>query len=413
VAPDSNLYFDLATGLLDRRVFGNQGLYEREIERVFGRCWLVLAPESWVSKPDDFITTSMGEDPVLLWRGDDGELRAFVNLCIGGQGRVTAALQDNRSVLVCPCHQWTYASDGHLAEAPHAGLMQLERLAVYKGLVFACFDPSTPSLEDYLGDFAFYLDMLLDRRDGGVEAWGNPPVRWSVDANWKLPVEAFAGDTYREAVLRARGRTIPGAPLHLTPQDGWQITAGMGSIVVASNSNLYELPEAVRAYEEANREETEHRLGPVRSETVFPIAGALFPNLVVDWMTRSIHAWQPRGLEETEVHTYCIVDRVAPLEVKEALRSATRLHYGPSGLRSLDDAGPWTEITRMSGRKSAQNDRLSLQMGLGRERFHEDLPGRVSQLQSEMNQRYFYARWQQLLDRDSWDDIEINTIFEA
>ena len=44
---------------------------------------------------------------------------------------------------------------------------------------------------------------------------------------------------------------------------------------------------------------------------------------------------------------------------------------------------------------------------------HEDLPGRVSDKQSEMNQRYFYARWQQILDRDSWDDIEINTTFEA
>jgi hypothetical protein len=55
----------------------------------------------------------------------------------------------------------------------------------------------------------------------------------------------------------------------------------------------------------------------------------------------------------------------------------------------------------MSRRRSAGATSLNLQMGLGLERYHEDLPGLVGPLLSEMNQRHFYARWQQLVARDA------------
>ena len=54
---------------------------------------------------------------------------------------------------------------------------------------------------------AWYLDILLDRREGGTEVSG--PHRWLVDANWKTAAENFGGDGYHIASypwLRAGAR---------------------------------------------------------------------------------------------------------------------------------------------------------------------------------------------------------------
>ncbi|MGH7844362.1 MAG: hypothetical protein ACREQW_04205 [Candidatus Binatia bacterium] len=45
----------------------------------------------------------------------------------------------------------------------------MAQLESYKGLIFATFDSKAPPLPEYLGDMAWYLDILLDRREGGTE----------------------------------------------------------------------------------------------------------------------------------------------------------------------------------------------------------------------------------------------------
>ena len=72
---------DLETGNLDRRIFSDQDIYQEELEKIFGRAWLMIGHESLVPKPNDFFHTSMGEDPVILTRDDTGKLHAFLNMC--------------------------------------------------------------------------------------------------------------------------------------------------------------------------------------------------------------------------------------------------------------------------------------------------------------------------------------------
>ena len=55
-------------------------------------------------------------------------------------------------------------------------------------------DPDAEPLEDFLGDFAFYLDFYTKQSASGVELRG--PQRWRVKANWKIGAENFAGDMY-------------------------------------------------------------------------------------------------------------------------------------------------------------------------------------------------------------------------
>ena len=50
------------------------------------------------------------------------------------------------------------------------GLIPVAQIDSYKGLIFATFDPEAPPLRQYLGDMAWYLDILLDRREGAPKS---------------------------------------------------------------------------------------------------------------------------------------------------------------------------------------------------------------------------------------------------
>ena len=76
-----HVVIDAATGKLDRRIFSEQAIYDDEMEKIFGRAWLMIGHESLVPAADDFFHTYMGEDPVILTRDGEGRLHALLNMC--------------------------------------------------------------------------------------------------------------------------------------------------------------------------------------------------------------------------------------------------------------------------------------------------------------------------------------------
>ena len=84
-------------GRINRPIFVDDDVYRLELERIFARCWLFVGHESQLPSPGDFVTTYMGEDPVVLVRDRNGGLRVLLNSC-AHKGRIVCQLDHGNTM---------------------------------------------------------------------------------------------------------------------------------------------------------------------------------------------------------------------------------------------------------------------------------------------------------------------------
>jgi len=414
---------DAEHGLVSRRIFIEPEIYAQELERIFARCWLFLCHESQVPQPGDFFSTSMGEDPVLVVRDSAGQVHAFLNVCRHRGNRLCRADAGNAATFTCAYHGWTYGNDGQLVGVPSLkeayygeldqdkwGLIPVAQLDSYKGLLFATFDPEAPPLLEYLGEVTWYLDAFFDRREGGIEVLGGMH-KWVVPCNWKFPAENFGGDGYHVSWSHLSAiRTGFSGNFRLQPTSGGtMLSPGHGhSIITIDPKDVPDPPvPEILAYEEAIRPQVEQRLGP-RYGMVNPIVGTVFPNFsFLRAASRTFRVWHPRGPDKIELWSWIYVDKAAPPQVKEAVRLAGVRGFSPSGTFEQDDMDNWQQCTQTCRGVVSRRYALNMQMGLGHERFDEDLKAWASDYRfSESNHRQFYRRWAQLMAAKNWADLK-------
>lgn len=91
--------------------------YKVDLDLIWYRDWLFVGHDCEVAKPGSFFTVQVGDYPVVIVRGRDGQLRAFHNSCRHRGSRVCTTDKGTSARLVCPYHQWTYDLDGSLVFA--------------------------------------------------------------------------------------------------------------------------------------------------------------------------------------------------------------------------------------------------------------------------------------------------------
>jgi choline monooxygenase len=89
-----------------------------EEHRVFARSWQFVGRTAQVAKPGDFLTAQIANEPIVVVRGEDGQLRAFLNVCRHRAARVAIEPCGHATKLRCRYHGWTYDLQGKLRGVP-------------------------------------------------------------------------------------------------------------------------------------------------------------------------------------------------------------------------------------------------------------------------------------------------------
>ncbi|MGH7905131.1 MAG: aromatic ring-hydroxylating oxygenase subunit alpha [Candidatus Binataceae bacterium] len=404
------------------RVFVEPSIYEIEQERVFGHCWLLVGCESQIAEVGDFVTNSIGEERVIVTRDAQSKIHVLVNSCRHRASRVCRVDFGNARSFTCPYHGWTYDLAGKLVGVPRFkeayygelnreewGLLEVPRVEIYRNLIFASFDPEVESLESYLGDAKWYLDIIFNRTKGGPIAL--PGVhRWAVRGNWKVNSEQQSGDNYHTDYLHRS--VIESKFMDVTAFRGGQpwtrdleIKCGNGhGFMTLAIGYPADYPQAVASYEAVVREKSRTRLAPEQANLVndgMTYVANIFPNLsiIVSAGFMSVRVNHPRGPLRHEVWSMAMVDSEAPAAVRDFARDQQNRTFSPSGIFEQDDGEMWMDATQSMRGFYRRRFPLHYGMGAGHGRNLLDRPGLTHPPNTEISVFGFYERWRELMER--------------
>jgi nitrite reductase/ring-hydroxylating ferredoxin subunit len=379
---------DLEARTVSLRLFADPEIYRLEMERIFARDWVILAHDSELPEPGDYVRRTIGEDVVVVTRADDGAVSVFLNVCTHRGMQVCRGELGTSQTFKCPYHGWTFGNDGAFLGAPfehemygddldHAVLgLRRARVGRRWGLIFATWDAAAPEFEDWLGDVAWYLDTILGRTDHGIEVVGTPQ-RYSIPANWKWSSNQASGDGYHALALHKSVNDVllPEGAMSTDMARGLQginvcTPHGHGLRCVdqlllrgADGANPEPL-ELLRGYPTSGLPaelvpELERHLDADQLRllaTSPPVVAGLFPNVAFlafpspspsgqGW-SFGFHSYVPAGPGRIEMTHWHLVERDASPTQQHETNMTSVLSTGISGIIEQDDAWAWAELQK-------------------------------------------------------------------
>jgi phenylpropionate dioxygenase-like ring-hydroxylating dioxygenase large terminal subunit len=158
----------------------------------------VVCHESEISEPGEWRSLEyLGESAIVI-RGDDGEVRAFANVCRHRGSRLVDGTGGCAKVITCPYHAWSYSRDGRLVGVPHRSEypgLETEKLGLvpvalenWHGFLFVTLEPGAPSVAEMM---APYEDEVASYRFAELRAIGRVTLR-PRPLNWKTIADNYS-----------------------------------------------------------------------------------------------------------------------------------------------------------------------------------------------------------------------------
>jgi phenylpropionate dioxygenase-like ring-hydroxylating dioxygenase large terminal subunit len=187
-------------------IYYSPEIYRQEKELIFMKDWLCVARVEEIEKPGDYMTFDIVGEPIIVARNNDGELRAFGNVC-AHRGVEVANGSGNTQEFSCPYHGWLYDLNGGLVGAPYMRSATGFRIAdcrlppikldIWAGWIFICFDPKSMPLCEFVAEFDADLGFVGQENCRLAER-----LVFDLDCNWKLVAENLL-DIYHAGTIHA------------------------------------------------------------------------------------------------------------------------------------------------------------------------------------------------------------------
>ncbi len=347
-------------------VFHDQDIYNREQDKIYnGPAWHFVALEAELLQLGSFKSTYIGDTPVVVTRGQDNEIYAWVNRCAHRGAEVCRHRHgvSEDGTFTCVYHQWAYDAKGDLRGVPfQRGLagkggypkdfdktqhgLRKVKVVSYCGAIFGTFSDATPDIETYMGeDVSLFFKRIMNRP---VEVLGT--TRQYIKGNWKFYAEN-SKDPYHASLLHLFHATFG---LYRSSQEGATLINNDFHTVLWAKSG----EEDEAALEDVKKDKLRtYQAGTYTLNDPSLLVGqqefddgislvilTLFPSLVLQQIQNTLAVRQilPKGKDEFElVWTY-----FGYTDDSEELRNIRLKQLnliGPAGLISMED-GESTEL---------------------------------------------------------------------
>ena len=158
----------------------------------------VVCHESEIAAAGDWRSMEYLGESVIVIRGDDGQVRAFANVCRHRGSRLVDGTGGCAKVLTCPYHAWSYSRAGELVGVPHRteypGLDSVQlglapvALERWHGFLFVTLEPGAPSVAAMM---APYEAEVAPYRFAELRAIGRVTSRPRA-LNWKTIADNYS-----------------------------------------------------------------------------------------------------------------------------------------------------------------------------------------------------------------------------
>lgn len=341
-----------------RDIFTNADLFELEMEAIYESNWVYLAHESQIPENNDYYTTYIGRQPIIITRDKAGELHAVINACAHKGAMVCRRKRGNKGSFTCPFHGWTFSNNGKLLKVKDAkttqypeqfnqqgshDLRRVARFQNYRGFLFGSLDPDVQSLEDYLGETRVIIDQIVDQSPDGLEVLRGSSS-YIYEGNWKLQMENGCDGYHVSSVHWNYAATMNRRNEEGTKAvdaNSWsKSTAGVygfehGHMLLWTRTMN---PEVRPVY--GRRDEIAARVGEDKADFIVNQTRnlCLYPNVfLMDQFSTQIRVVRPISVDQTEVSIFCFAPRGESAEDRALRIRQYEDFFNVSGMGTADD----------------------------------------------------------------------------